>query len=172
MANERKQKKKSGGWWWLIFVAIALISKAAENGNFRRFWMRMGNGSFRRLWLQFRLLLLRNGIRVDPALLLAAALVIVLVVVSAGRAAAKRRAEETDRRPASARTSAAVQRKDPRSKSFERPEPYCLVCDHTGEDHFQHDKVQRIRQLEEWLKNGLIDREEYKVLKARFERDL
>lgn len=156
MANERKLKKKSGGWWWPIFVVIALISQAGESIDFRR------------LWLRFRVSLLRKGITVEPIwLLAAAAAVLVLVIVVVGRAAAQRHAAVSDRRP-----SAAVQRRDPRTKSFERPEPYCLVCDHTGEDHFQHDKAQRIRQLDEWLKNGLIDREEYKVLRSRFERDL
>ena len=40
------------------------------------------------------------------------------------------------------------------------------------DDHFVRDKAQRIAQLDEWLKNGLIDREEYRVLKSRYERDL
>ena len=70
------------------------------------------------------------------------------------------------------RVSTAVQRLDPRSKSFTKPETYCAVHDHSGEDHLAHDKAQRIRQLDEWLKNGLIDRNEYRVLKSRYERDL
>ncbi len=36
------------------------------------------------------------------------------------------------------------------------------------EDHFQRDKRTRIEQLDEWLKNGLIDRKEYKVLEKRY----
>ena len=72
----------------------------------------------------------------------------------------------------SGRVSAAVQRRDPRSRSFTQPEAYCVVCDHTGEDHFQRDKARRIAQLDDWLKNGLIDRAEYQVLKHRYENDL
>lgn len=158
MANERKKKKNSGGWWWLIFVIVALISQAGESAELRRLWWRL------RFMLQY-------GLRSDNLPLIAGAVLAVIVAVVLIRAA-KRRAAADDGRPASARTAAAVQRRDPRAKSFTRPEPYCLVCDHTGEDHFQHDKAQRIRQLDEWLKNGLIDREEYKVLKSRFERDL
>ena len=160
MANERKQKKKGGGWWWIIFLAIALISQGAENVDLRRLWMR------------FRVSLLRSGLSLETVAPVIAAAVGLIVVIAIIRAAVKRRAEVSDRRPAAARTSAAVQRRDPRAKSFTQPEPYCLVCDHTGEDHFQHDKALRIRQLDEWLKNGLVDREEYKVLKARYERDL
>ena len=72
----------------------------------------------------------------------------------------------------SGRVSAAVQRRDPRSKSFTQPEAYCVVCDHSGEDHFQRDKARRIAQLDIWLKNGIIGREEYRVLKDRYERGI
>ena len=160
MANERKQKKKSGGWWWLIFILIGLLSQAGENIDLQR------------LWLRFRVMLHRNNLSLEGLLPLIAVIAVIAVVAALIRAAVKRQAAVTDRRPASARTSAAVQRPDPRTKSFTRPEPSCIVCDHTGEDHFQHDKAQRIKQLDEWLKNGLIDRQEYKVLLARYERDL
>ena len=64
------------------------------------------------------------------------------------------------------------QRRDPRMKTFTEPEPYCVVCESSGEDHFQRDKRNRIAQLDEWLKNGLIDRKEYLELKRRYEQDL
>ena len=66
----------------------------------------------------------------------------------------------------------AIHRFDPRSKSFVKPDAPCIVCEHTGEDHLERDKRNRIRQLDDWLKTGLIDRSEYRVLKDRFERDL
>lgn len=40
-----------------------------------------------------------------------------------------------------------------------------------GEDHFERDRRRRIAQLDDWLKSGLIDRDEYKNLKRRYERD-
>ena len=55
---------------------------------------------------------------------------------------------------------------------FVKPDAPCIVCEHTGEDHLERDKRNRIRQLDDWLKTGLIDRSEYRVLKDRFERDL
>lgn len=66
----------------------------------------------------------------------------------------------------------AIRRFDPRSRSFVKPDAPCIVCEHTGEDHLERDKQNRIRQLDDWLKSGLIDRSEYRVLKDRFERDL
>ena len=192
MANGSNQKKKkSGGWWWLIFVAAALIAQAGENDNLRLWWLRLTRGSssqlgrifdFKRLLRPLRIALLRRGITVDPALLLLGAAVLLVVIIVLVSSAAKRRARAAERsstvrstaaRSSTAgRTSAAVQRRDPRTKSFTQPDAYCVVCDHSGEDHFQHDREQRIKQLDEWLKNGLIDRSEYKVMLSRYERDL
>ncbi|MDO4973191.1 MAG: hypothetical protein Q4E38_03160 [Eubacteriales bacterium] len=162
MANKKGNKKKSGWTWLFVLFIIALGNLANE----------VDGVDFNRLWLRFRVMLHRNNISLEGILPLLVTIAVVVVVVALIRAAVKRQAAVTDRRPASARTSAAVQRPDPRTKSFTRPEPACIVCDHTGEDHFQHDKAQRIKQLDEWLKNGLIDRQEYKVLLARYERDL
>ena len=57
-------------------------------------------------------------------------------------------------------------------RDFRAPEAPCIVCEQTGEDHFQRDKARRIAQLDDWLKNGLIDRQEYLVLKDRYERGI
>ncbi|MCR5663483.1 MAG: hypothetical protein K6G17_01240 [Oscillospiraceae bacterium] len=62
----------------------------------------------------------------------------------------------------------SMQRGD--SSRFPQPDAYCLVCEQTGEDHFAHDREQRIKQLDEWLKSGLIDRAEYNELKRRYMR--
>ena len=52
------------------------------------------------------------------------------------------------------------------------PDAACVVCDNTGEDHFAHDKAQRIAQLDTFLKNGIIDKTEYRKLRERYERGL
>lgn len=57
-------------------------------------------------------------------------------------------------------------------RDFRAPEAPCIVCEQTGEDHFQRDKARRIAQLDDWLKNGLIDRSEYLVLKDRYQRGI
>jgi hypothetical protein len=46
-----------------------------------------------------------------------------------------------------------------------------LLYTSSGEDHFQRDKRKRIEQLDEWLKNGLIDRKEYDELKRRYREE-
>ena len=163
MAKGNNRRKKSGGWWWLIFVVIALLAQAGENVDLRR------------AWLRFRVNMLRSGIDVQRIAPIVIGVVVLVIVVSIVSAAAKRRAEAGSgavRSSTAGRTSAAVQRRDPRTGSFTQPDAYCVVCDHSGEDHFQHDRSQRIKQLDEWLRNGLIDRSEYKVLLDRYKRDL
>ena len=77
-------------------------------------------------------------------------------------------------RPASPRQD-APQRSVPPRRSMpppDMPDAACVVCDNTGEDHFAHDKAQRIAQLDEFLKNGIIDKAEYRTLRERYERGL
>ena len=94
---------------------------------------------------------------------------VVLVVFGLMRGKRKR---GTAARKTTAAAERAVTRPDPRTASFTKPDAPCIVCENTGEDHLAHDRAARIRQLDVWLKNGIIDRNEYKVLKDRYERDL
>ena len=57
-------------------------------------------------------------------------------------------------------------------RDFSAPEAPCIVCENTGDDHFQRDKARRIAQLDDWLKNGLIDKDEYRVMKDRYQRGI
>ena len=166
--NEKKKKnknKKGGAWGLLIFVLIWLINAVD--------WDDLGYYVWR-----FRRAL--SGGDGGEALgigfgLLGLILVIVILAKAAGKARARR--EETPVRTQSARekqqpsirlhsTHPAVSR-----QSFSEPDPYCLVCEQTGEDHFARDRAQRIAQLDTWLKNGIIDRAEYRALKDRYEHD-
>ena len=69
---------------------------------------------------------------------------------------------------------AQAQRSVPPRRSMppDMPDAACVVCDNTGEDHFAHDKAQRIAQLDDFLKNGIIDKAEYRTLRERYERGL
>ncbi len=162
--NRNKQKKKKGiGAGWLIFFVIIMLSNLMEN---------VDTGSFRRFMFQLRIFALRLGVPVE-SLILAPFLLLALLVAVVKLARKKAKEREADTPTMSrARASAAVRRPDPRTKSFTEPEAYCFSCEASGDDHFKRDRQTRIRQLDDWLKNGLIDREEYRVLKARFERDL
>ena len=161
--ERNKKKSRKGGWWWLVIVIVVAFTQMADT---------LDLSGLQRLWWRYRVTLLRHGVTFNPAILLLAVLVLLIILIYALCAALKKRRAEKNKPAASGRTSAAVQRRDPRTASFTRPEPTCIVCDHTGEDHFQHDKEQRIRQLDDWLKNGLVDKDEYRVLKARYEQDL
>ena len=98
----------------------------------------------------------------EPGIIFAILVVVLLiftVVMAVQKAKAKKASPE--KKP-----------EDPRMKTFTKPDAPCVVCEHTGEDHLERDKHNRIRQLDDWLKTGLIDRKEYAVLKDRYERDL
>ncbi len=163
-------KKKSSGLgalFALLILVLPRLMSAVENG---------GSGNFGRY---LRCLFYRWSFQtgIDPSVLgaIAAGLLILAVILLIAAAAGKAVRRQTDRSVvgrAGGRTSAAVQRPDPRSRSFTPPTPTCIVCDHTGEDHFLRDKARRIAQLDDWLKSGIIDREEFRVLKDRYERDL
>ena len=159
--NKKKNSSKKGLLGWLVFLVAAMLANTSKSSLYNFQWR------IQRLFRSFRL--------TDPvALVLAGTVAAVLLIAVIAGVLRKKVGEGAS--PARARrdgrVSAAAQRSDPRARSFTPPEPYCVVCDHSSEDHFQRDKTQRIRQLDEWLKNGLIDREEYRVLKARYERDI
>ena len=82
-------------------------------------------------------------------------------------------AQDAPFRPASPRQDAPQRSVPPqRSMPSDMPDAACVVCDNTGEDHFAHDKAQRIAQLDDFLKNGIIDKAEYRTLRERYERGL
>ena len=161
--NENKKIKKPGRTGLIVFLIAFVLPQliaAVDEFDFDYLLWRLRHWAFQ--------------LGIDPELLpvIGAGIVVLIVLLIA---AGKRRKSVEDkpvRNDRAGRTSAAAQRPDPRNRSFTPPEPKCIVCDHTGEDHFLRDKQQRIAQLDEWLKNGLIDREEYRVLKSRYERDL
>ena len=42
------------------------------------------------------------------------------------------------------------------------------IADYSRAEYFEYDKTSRLKQLDVWLKNGLIDRDEYRRLKKRY----
>ena len=90
--------------------------------------------------------------------------VLTAIVKNAKRAASSGKTENTH----APRTTVVPDRRE----EFSAPDAYCVVCDHTGEDHFARDKALRIAQLDDWLKNGIIDKDEYRVMKERYERGM
>lgn len=83
-------------------------------------------------------------------------------------------AQDAPYRPASPRQTEPQRSVPPRRPMPppDVPDAACVVCDNTGEDHFAHDKAQRIAQLDDFLKNGIIDKAEYRTLRERYERGL
>ena len=154
MAKNNKKKSGSGWltWVWVIVILGGLLRSITEDGDVQRLYWRF------RVWLS------RSGLRMELVLPVLLLIVAVLVIAFASRGSVKQAEGK--------KQSGAIHRKDPRSQSFTKPETYCAVHDHSGEDHLAHDKAQRIAQLDEWLKIGLIDKAEYRVLKDRYQKDL
>ena len=123
---------------------------------------------------------LRNGS--IPAGGLAPMLVVVLIPFLGFAASVVKSAKNTEKNAATPTKTALQSRAstqptiklhsdDRPHRDFSAPEAYCVVCENTGEDHLAFDRAQRLRQLDDWLKNGLIDRAEYRVLKETFEKN-
>ena len=72
----------------------------------------------------------------------------------------KKGAEETSAPPAAQENAA---------DGTALPEAYQTGDENAETDPFAREKEQRLRQLDEWLANGTIDREEYQRLKDRYE---
>ena len=162
---QQKKKKSPIGKVVLVVVLLSMLSEFAEG---------LGDGGgLHRLWFRLRMLmrpvnswLFRMGI--DPPWCewlpwIALVLALVLLIALIASAAKKSKAAASDRPPVPGKP-----RPDPRTASFQAPEAHCVSCEISGEDHFARDRAQRIAQLDEWLKNGLIERDEYRLLKSRY----
>ena len=148
--DRQNNKQKKGSPWAIIVVLLAL---AVAN-----------IGEFDEDLLMFIL----------PVLIIIAAVAVVIRLRLKVRDGAKTDAGTRGggRQRGFSSAEEAIHHFDPRSRSFVKPDAPCIVCENTGEDHLERDKHNRIRQLDDWLKTGLIDRNEYRVLKDRYERDL
>lgn len=154
--QQKQNKKNSGAGWGLLVLLIPLL-------------MRVKDGDL------------------PPVVFFAIAVIVVVAVLVSlakkkGAPAAKTGASPSPAASAVRKTPSvelhrpapAMQRREAPISSpnhFPKPDAYCVTCENTGEDHFVRDRRRRIEQLDNWLKNGLIDRQEYLVLKARFEKD-
>ena len=103
----------------------------------------------------------------DAAVILIVIAVIVAVAVVAVYA---KKGKEAAAKKTSDRMSAYVSR----GRSYTSPVKVSpkANCDY-GEDNceYSHDEQRRIKQLNDFLKNGTIDREEYKVLLERYRKE-
>ena len=143
-------------------------------------------GSVILLLVLFGVSLLSNGADDSAVILVSLAFTVLAIYAVSGafrKAVASKKQTDGERTGASAgrpRTPATgfssvsknAKPEDPRMKTFTRPEAPCIVCETTGENHLERDRANRLRQLDEWLKIGLIERDEYRILKERYQRDL
>ena len=98
--------------------------------------------------------------------------IVIAIVINVLNARKKQKAQQDKKRPVE-RTAArtpTVPLHRPAPSREHRPSAPVRSYNQAGLDHFARDKARRIAQLDEWLKNGLIDKAEYNVLKDRFQR--
>ena len=152
---ERNDKKKKGGGFgaWIVIAAIMLLVNL------------IGEASEGELPPQ-------AVAAIVPGIVILAAVIAAVKLMK--KTAGKRESQSHERAQtgaAKAQPSIRLHSTHPAvsRQSYSAPDPYCVVCDQTGEDHFARDRAQRIAQLDEWLKNGLIDKAEYRELKQRYE---
>ena len=143
--NQSRKKKKSGGGKGILVVigSFVLMNIISEGG-----------GSV--IWF-----------------ILAIALIIAIVVIAvkaATKAAQKNSAEEAPVRW----TRPDNDSRQNAPKPAERPvyTPQAGYNENASAENFQRDRQRRIAQLDDFLKNGIIDKEEYKVLLSRYERNI
>ena len=101
--------------------------------------------------------------------ILAIVLIVAVAIIGlkAGKKAIKQKTED----------QAPVQWKRPdndRRQNAQRPVSATQIVynENASAENFQRDRQRRIAQLDDFLKNGIIDKEEYKVLLSRYERNI
>lgn len=101
--------------------------------------------------------------------ILAIVLIVAVAVIGlkAGKKAIKQKTED----------QAPVQWKRPdNDRRQNAPQPVSatriVYNENASAENFQRDRQRRIAQLDGFLKNGIIDKEEYKVLLSRYERNI
>ena len=105
--------------------------------------------------------------------ILAIALIIVILVIAVK--AGKKVAQKNSAGSAPVQwTRPDNDRRQNAPKSAERPvyTPQTVYNENASAENFQRDRQRRIAQLDGFLKNGIIDKEEYEVLLSRYERDI
>ena len=143
--NQSRKKKKSGGGKGILVVigSFVLMNVISEGG-----------GSV--IWF-----------------ILAIALIIAIVVIAVK--AATKAAQKNSAEAAPARwTRPDNDSRQNAPKPAERPvyTPQAGYNENAPAENFQRDRQRRIAQLDDFLKNGIIDKEEYKVLLSRYERNI
>lgn len=151
MSQPQERKKKKGGLGtalWVVFLVIAGMASSIDDGE----------------------------IIIALLIVLAVGVCVYGLIRVAVKAASREKPEAAAPRRSS--IPAPERKLGPLYENLGRklrgdavPDAHCVVCENTGEDHFARDRRLRIRQLDEWLKNGIIDKAEYRVLKERYQRD-
>ncbi len=144
--NEREKdarsKGKKNGWGGLVIIAIIVLINILEGA----------------------------GTEVLGALLSLAVFVGVVMFVIKSLKKAKTKKPVTSSRPV--KQVRTVVRQETQPKAPERPvyTPTVVFDENAAATNFERDRQRRVAQLQDFLKNGIIDKDEYKVLMSKYEK--
>ena len=157
MNEDRKQKKKGiPAWLWVIIIAYIVIMAVKDEGFFDFDWL-MGVFTI-------------AGVVIAIAGFLAA--LRVARAVKRTNAGPERAAFRGQRRDRSGRIP---HRRDRQIEDRPLPVPQrsfspAVYDENPREDSSRQDRERRLRQLEDFYKNGIIEKEEYLLLKNRYSK--
>lgn len=165
-SNQEQRKRKNNSTkavWWIIAIVLGVVLNLADSGI--------------------------NFDAVFAIIQIAIFIIVIAAVIKIRKSAVEKRADR-DKAPAAERQGFPKERrpvsperpqlsKVPNQMSFFREEgrPARSQAVRQKEEYrpiemssTEYDRQKRLKQLDGFLKNGIIDREEYKVLRARYEK--
>ena len=153
MYEDKRQKKKGAGTWiWVVVIAYIVIMALKDEGFFDFDWLM---GAFTIVGVVIGIMGFLAALRVARN-------------VRKMNAGQERAAVQGRRR---ARSGARpVLREDRPLPTPQRSFSPAVYDENLREDSTQRDRERRLRQLEAFYKNGIIEKEEYLLLKSRYER--
>ncbi len=141
--KDRKKNKGSGGLGAVVWIIIMLAGIVVRNG----------------------------GDSAGPVIAFLIPLAVVVVLVAAMKAAKKKNAAGASPRSAdSLRSAPSARTQAPDPTRVIRPAVPLELPEDYGSSDTDRDRMRRRQQLDAFLKNGIIDRKEYRALLERHER--
>lgn len=144
--EQRKRKNNtSKSYWWIIAIVLGVVLNLAETGI--------------------------NFDAVFAIIQIAIFIIVIAAVIKIRKNAAEKKADRGEK-TAAQRQGFSMERRPLSSDRPHRPSAVRQREEYRPIElsSTEYDRQKRLKQLDGFLENGIIDREEYKVLRARYEK--
>ena len=155
--REDKKQKKGVSWKWIVAVAVVyfIFTAVMEKEDF----------DFDSVSALFSIV----------SVAVAAAGFLLALKVALSKKKEERAQRAAVRRPDRDRSGAMPHRRNRQIEDRPLPAPQrsfspAVYDENLREDSSQRDRERRLRQLEDFYKNGIIEKDEYQLLKSRYEK--